>query len=92
MTQMELEKYTDPLDIASRNEQIATADSIREVRKNAMPQQLQKKRVVDGVAEFYFEVTECKECGNDIGEERLKVAIKNLYCIECATAQEGKRK
>jgi len=30
--------------------------------------------------------------GEHIGEQRLKGAIKNLYCIDCVTAQERKRK
>lgn len=89
---MELEKYTDHLDIAARNEQIATTDSIREARKNATPTQLPKTRVVNGVKEEYFEITECDECGNEIGEKRLKVSIKNTLCIHCATAQERKFK
>lgn len=89
---MELEKYTDPLDVASRNEHIATNDSIREARLKAVPTQMPKEKVVDGVKVKYYEITDCDECGNEIGEERLKVAVKNTLCIHCATAQERKYK
>lgn len=89
---MKLEKYTDPLDIAARNEQIATDDSIREQRKLATPTQMPYIEIIDGVETECFETTECEECGNEIGEKRLKVAIKNTLCIHCATAQERKFK
>ena len=82
---MELEKFTDPLDIASRNEAIATEDALREQRKLAVPQQQPD-------AQGNYKVTECVECGEEIGEKRLKVAIKNLFCIDCATAKERKIK
>lgn len=82
---MELEKYTDPLDIASRNEAIATEDALREQRKLAVPQQQPDAR-------GKYKVTDCVECGEEIGEKRLKVATKNLLCIECATAQERRIK
>jgi len=82
---LEQEKYSDPLDVASRNESIATDDAVREQRKLAVPQQFPD-------AAGNFTITECVECGEHIGEQRLKVAIKNLYCIDCVTAQERKRK
>jgi RNA polymerase-binding transcription factor DksA len=82
---LEQEKYSDPLDVASRNESIATDDAVREQRKLAVPQQIPD-------AAGNFSVTECLECGGEIGEQRLKVAIKNLLCWDCATAQERKRK
>ncbi len=82
---MEQEKYSDPLDVASRNESIATDDAVREQRKKARPQQIPD-------AAGNFAITECVECGDEIGEQRLRVAIKNLYCIDCVTAQERKKK
>ena len=82
---MEQEKYSDPLDVASRNESIATDDAVREQRKLAVPQQFPDKN-------GHFAVTECLECGEHIGEQRLKVAIKNLFCWDCATAQERKKR
>ena len=82
---MEQEKYSDPLDVASRNESIATDDAVREQRKLAVPLQFPDEH-------GHFAVTSCIECGEDIGEQRLKVAIKNLLCWDCATAQERKKK
>ena len=82
---MEMEKHTDPLDIASRNESIATEDAIREQRKRAIPQQAPDEH-------GHYLIHECLECGEDIGIERLKVATKNCYCIECATAQERRKR
>jgi len=85
LTTLEQEKYSDPLDVASRNESIATDDAVREQRKLAVPQQFPDEH-------GHFAVTECLECGEHIGEQRLKVAIKNLLCWDCATAQERKSK
>ena len=81
---MDEEKYSDPLDVASRNESIATEDAVREQRKLAVPQQIPD-------AAGNFSVTECLECGNEIGEQRLRVAIKNTLCIYCATEQERRK-
>ncbi len=82
---MEQEKYSDPLDVASRNESIATDDAVREQRKLAVPQQFPDEH-------GHFAGTECLACGEHIGEQRLKVAIKNLLCVECASAQERKKR
>ncbi len=81
---MEQEKYSDPLDVASRNESIATDDAVREQRKLAVPQQIPDEH-------GHFAVTECLACGEHIGEQRLKVAIKNTLCIYCATEQERRK-
>jgi RNA polymerase-binding transcription factor DksA len=85
LTTLEQEKYSDPIDVASRNESIATDAAVREQRKLAVPQQFPDEH-------GHFAVTECLECGEHIGEQRLRVAIKNLLCWDCATAQERKRK
>lgn len=82
---MEQEKYSDPLDVASRNESIATDDAVREQRKLAVPQQFPDEH-------GHFAVTECLECGGKIGVQRLMVAIKNTLCIYCATEQERKKR
>ena len=82
---MDFEHFSDPLDVASRNESIATDDAVREQRKLAVPQQFPDEH-------GHFAVTECLECGEHIGEQRLKVAIKNLLCWDCATAQERKKR
>lgn len=78
---MDNEKYIDPIDVASKNEAIMLETQIRDQRALAKPQQLPRQ---DGT----YEITDCVECGDPIGEGRLKVAIKNLYCIYCASAQE----
>ena len=85
MTHMDDEKYSDPLDVASRNEMYATNEAIREQRLKCKPQQ-------EPDADGNYLVHECLECGDHIGEQRLRVAIKNLYCVECVTAQERKAK
>ena len=77
----EMERYTDPLDIAARNESIATNDSIRETRLRAKPHQMPD-------AHGNYLITECIECGELIGDRRLAVSIKNDLCIFCATEQE----
>ena len=82
---MDDEKYSDPLDVASRNEMYATNESVRVQRLNSIPQQFPDDK-------GNFLIRECVCCGEDIGEQRLRVAIKNLLCWECATAQERKAK
>jgi RNA polymerase-binding transcription factor DksA len=82
---MDDEKYSDPLDVASRNEMYATNEAIREQRLKCKPQQ-------EPDADGNYLVHECLECGDHIGEQRLRVAIKNLYCVECVSAQERKAK
>ena len=79
---MDYEQYSDPLDVASRNESIATEDAVREQRKLAVPQQIPD-------AAGNFKVLECVACGEDIGSARLMVAIKNLLCVFCATEEEA---
>ena len=81
---MDEEKYSDPLDVASRNESIATEDAVREQRRKAQPHQLPDES-------GNFAITECVECGDEIGEQRLRVAIKNTLCIYCATEQERRK-
>lgn len=78
---MDFEHFSDPLDVASRNESIATEDALREQRKLAVPQQIPD-------AAGNFKITECVACGEDIGDQRLRVAIKNLLCVFCATEEE----
>jgi RNA polymerase-binding transcription factor DksA len=82
---MDFEHFSDPLDVASRDEIISTENAVREQRKLAVPQQIPD-------AAGNFKITECVACGEDIGSDRLRVAIKNLYCIVCATAQEKGRR
>jgi len=71
----------DEHDRASDLEAMFTADAINTARKAARPQQVPDENGV-------FAITECVECGEDIGIERLRVAIKNLNCIDCARLAE----
>lgn len=81
MTPDEIEKHPDPHDIASDLELMATEAAIYEVRKLS-------KRDQEPDATGNYEVEDCVECGNEIGEGRLKHSIHNTLCVECATARE----
>lgn len=81
MTEREQEKLTDESDRATRIEQEFTEDSIAEARRKAVPDQMP---LPDGS----YEVVDCDDCGEPIGEKRLQVAIKNRICIDCATNRE----
>lgn len=83
-TLLENEKLPDVLDRASEIEMKTVGLAIQEARKRAIPQQ---KPDADG----NFEIVDCVDCGEDIGYQRLKVAIKNKFCIYCATKQEQRR-
>ncbi len=39
-----------------------------------------------------FSITECVECGEYIGEGRLRAAARNTLCVHCATAAEQMKK
>lgn len=80
----EAEKFTDVSDRASDIEQRATAQAIYDARKNVRPQQSPR-------ADGSFAVTDCDECGLEIGGARLAVAIKNRLCIHCATEMERRK-
>ena len=84
MTDQDDEKHSDDIDRASALEMKTTQSALNTVRAAARRQQEVR---ADGT----YAITECEECGEDIGGERLRVSIKNLYCIHCATAQEKRR-
>ena len=77
----ENERLTDVLDKASAAELHNTSGLIKDIQGRCRPQQLP---LDDGS----YAVTECEECGEEIGEQRLRVAIKNLWCVVCATTHE----
>jgi RNA polymerase-binding transcription factor DksA len=81
MTQEEKEKLTDILDQASEIETRTREGLIADIQARCKPQQMP---LPDGSYEF----PDCDECGNEIGEGRLKVAAKNLWCVICASAKE----
>lgn len=83
MTQpdIEHEKVSDESDRATQIEMGFTEDAIHEAQRKAKPQQLPRG---DGT----YEVTDCDDCGEPIGEKRLRVAVFNRICIVCATKRE----
>lgn len=84
MTQHQVEKHSDELDMASEIEAAFVEASIRSV-------QAKTKRSQEPDADGVYAVTECETCGEDIGADRLKVSIKNCLCIYCATQAERRR-
>jgi RNA polymerase-binding transcription factor DksA len=84
-TEDTMEKITDKSDLATQREQenldISLREHARAMRRSQEPRE-------DGTYEF----EDCEECGLEIGEGRLKFAIKNTLCIHCATAAEKRMK
>lgn len=78
------DRLTDLIDIASAAETRTRADALNSIRSKCKPQQLPRK---DGS----YEITECDECGNEIGLGRLKVAAQNLLCVYCASDKEKRK-
>ena len=83
MTTQQTETMPDPLDRAAQLEQISTESSINAVRKLCAPKQKQR---ADGT----YPITECVECGEEIGHARL-VATGSDLCIYCATEAEKRK-
>lgn len=81
----EAERVSDESDRASNLEEMARKDALD--RATRAVEQQQRPRA-DGT----YEVTECEECGEDIGAERLRLASRNLMCWHCATEMERKSK
>lgn len=71
----------DVLDNASALEMETTESAVRDIQAKAQP-----KRVPLG--DGSFEETDCDDCGDAVGEQRLRVAINNHLCIHCATRRE----
>lgn len=77
----EADKLTDPSDQASEIEHRSLAIYLHDARKKA-------KRTQEARADGTYAITDCEDCGDEIGEGRLKVSIKNTICVYCATARE----
>lgn len=73
----------DPLDQATQHEENQRAISEKAVRARAAPEQVQNK---DGS----WPVTECIDCGSDIGEGRLELG--KVRCIRCQELKDRKDK
>lgn len=84
MTRPQIEQFSDELDRASAIEMEATESAISEIQHRCRRDQEPRE---DGT----YAVLDCDECGNEIGEGRLKAAIKNRLCIGCANARERRR-
>ncbi len=91
MTEHDDEEYdmriADDLDRASAIERHGTDTTVSHIRSKCKPAQLARD---DGS----FEFTDCEDCGNEIGDGRLRVAIQNNLCVHCASRNEilNKRK
>jgi RNA polymerase-binding transcription factor DksA len=79
------ERPTDENDRATLVEMATAEEAVRVAQRRT--EQKQKPRA-DGT----YAVTECEECGDEIGERRLQVAANNLHCLVCATQQERRSK
>jgi len=84
VTLPEAEKFTDQNDRASDIEDRAREQAVYDTRKNA-------KRTQEPDEHGKYLVLECVDCGEEIGEGRLRVSIKNTLCIYCAEASERRR-
>lgn len=80
----ERERLTDVSDRATQVEQETFDAAMGDVRRRL--QQDQSPRY-DGT----YAVEDCDDCGNPIGEGRLRLAPRNLICVHCATAREKRR-
>lgn len=73
--------HPDVIDQASSLEHAATQQAIYQVQRACKPVQTMRPNGT-------FEFEDCEDCGNEIGLERLKVAIQNQLCVHCATVRE----
>ncbi len=81
MTQPQFEKTADEFDRASeielhRNQGLVDAARLK-AKQRRQPE-----------ADGSYADTECDECGDEIGSERMRLAPNNHWCIDCATLAE----
>lgn len=72
---------SDELDRAATLSMETTSNAVAEIQQKC--KQTQSPRA-DGT----YEIEDCEDCSNEIGEGRLRAAIKNTLCIHCATRRE----
>lgn len=77
----DLEICADPLDQASQLTQRLNDASVTEARHLSAPEQVQNQ---DGT----WPVTECVDCGSDLGE---RASLARVRCIHCQERVEKKR-
>lgn len=74
-------QVADEIDRAQNLAMEANLNRIREIQAQCKPVRLPR---ADGT----YEEEDCDDCGNEIGIERMRVAIKNHLCVFCATKRE----
>lgn len=84
VTLPEAEKFTDPSDRASDTEDRAREQAVYDARRKS-------KRTQEPDDQGQYLIVDCVECGEEIGEGRLRVSIKNTLCICCAEVSERRR-
>lgn len=80
----EIEQAERLADVSDR----ATAEETRQIESRLREQQMLLRQVQKPREDGTYEYTDCEECGNEIGAERLKLAAANHLCWHCATALE----
>lgn len=81
----EAERLSDVSDRATAEE---TRQNMAALRENTLALRQRQQPRADGTYEF----TDCEDCGNEIGEGRLRLAAANHLCVYCATAEEQLKK
>lgn len=78
------ERTADVSDQASRvEEEAAMHRAIEHTRK--------MRRSQEPDTEGVYAITDCDDCGGEIGHDRIAVAIQNTLCWGCATIREKRR-
>jgi RNA polymerase-binding transcription factor DksA len=62
------------------------------LQENILAARWRSRQMQEPMADGTYRVTECDECGNEIGDERLRIAPMNLWCVECAQAHETRQR
>lgn len=78
----EAERHSDPLDQAT-DLTIALVDAARD--ENARRLKPEQEQNADGT----WPVTECRDCGEDLGQ---RAALGKVRCTDCQTETERKRR
>lgn len=71
----------DEIDRAQNLTMEANLNSVREIQNKCKPVRLPR---ADGT----YENEDCDDCGNEIGIDRMRVAIRNNLCVFCLTKRE----
>ena len=77
------DKHTDPLDIASEQEEWFRESSVRQAMMASRPEQTKDEN-------GNWEHEECVDCGEDIPEGRLNLG--KIRCIDCQELKEKRQR